>query len=125
MGPLSDFSINPCFQFSKVYIKNNSVVSTNIGLLVELSNKHVKHMLKYTQKENVLLVLYLAPNQMLHGNTVYKHVCLLLITDINNIYIKFPSKNGDTVTVGVKNTTALNLPLPHRKQILAKKYSKN
>lgn len=45
------------------------------------------NMLKYTQKKNALLVLYLAPNQMLHGNTVYKHVCLHLITDIRNIYI--------------------------------------
>lgn len=85
MGSLSDFSIKPSSQFSKVYIKNNSVVSTNTGWLAELSN--MLNMLKYTQKKNALLVLYLAPNQMLHGNTVYKHVCLHLITDIRNIYI--------------------------------------
>lgn len=57
-----------------------------------MSNKPVKckitnnHGIKI-HLENVSLVLHLAPNQMLCGNTVCMYACLLLITDINNIYI--------------------------------------
>lgn len=83
-------------------------------------------MLKYTQKENVLLVLCLAPHQMLHGNTVYKYVCLHLITDIIyvRIYIyiyKVSFQNFRHSHLGVRNTTALNLPLLQGKQMVAKK----
>lgn len=57
-----------------------------------MSNKPVKH--KITNKhgikihlENVSLVLHLAPNQMLYGNTVCVYACQLLIIDINYIYV--------------------------------------